>query len=425
MKRFGIIAGVAATLLLLASCGLLSGGGGGPTTINGTLVGILGVPVAGASVTIGSTTVTSDSSGSFSIANVTPPYDVTVSSTANNWAHVFVGVSATSPVLLPAGAIAGGLPPMSQATMAGTILTGTTIDTTHPVEVCLEGVTELVVGCQTLTTSGSYSITANWPSTANVAVKVHALQITLPSAGALPNGYTGYAVSAASTTMVPGNSYTQTLTLGTAPGVASLSGTITTPSGLTTQGLLVLARLSPTFVIPLGQLNLSGTSTAYAATVPTLSGASYIVVALGSNSAGLTAEWKVNLAAGSNRDVTVGGLPTVTAPPSSAGPGDTFTVGNTAGAPLTVVFTPNTSGAGPILAVTTSQSSVTMPSVLPVTSGTVYKWAPVINPAETLDQSTSDWLGGFFSLLGAGGATLDADGGFAYLQSGVPTFTVP
>ena len=430
MKRSATFVAAAAVLLLLASCNTTPGGGGGPTTstVNGTLVGILDTPVAGASVTIGSTTVTSDAAGAFSIDNVTPPYDVTVSSTADNWAHVFVGLTSTSPVLLPYGAVANSSPPSSTATMGGTITTATPIDSTHPVEVCLEGVSETVFGCDTLTSSATYTINADWASTANVAVRVHALQMTLPSSGAMPNGYAGYAVSSSSTTMVPGTSYSRNLTLGAAPGVAAISGTITAPSSVTSGGMSLFVRLSPQLLIPLGDLNLTGTSTSYAATVPAFTGGSYTLLAMGVGSNITSARWSTGLTAGSGRDLAVAAAPTVASPPASAGPGDTFTVGNTGGAPLTVIFYPASASTGPVLAVTTSQSSVTMPSTLPVASGTAYDWMPIINPGESLDQVSGDWLSGLYLLLSSFGPySLDTNGSFATLAifGTPPSFTVP
>jgi hypothetical protein len=368
--------------------------------------------------------VTSDATGAFSIDNVTPPYDVTVSNTTANWAHVFVGLTSTSPTLFPYGAVAGTTLPASSATMNGTITTGTTIDSTHPVEVCVEGLSEVVVGCQTLTSSNTYSITANWASTANVSVKVHALQMVLPSAGAMPSGYAGYAAYTGSTTMVPGSTYSQNVTLGAAPSTAALSGTITAPSGLASGGVLVFLRLTSRFTIPIGNVSLAGTSTAYSATVPAMSGASYQLVALGSATGIMSGKWQTSVAAGSGRDLTLAAAPTVASPPSSAGPGDTFSVGNTGGAPLTVVFFPATAGAGPVLAVTTSGTSVTMPNTLPVASSTVYHWGAIVNPGESLDQATGDWIGGYYSLLSTAGAGLASDGGFA-ANTGPFSFTVP
>ena len=388
------------------------------------MVGILGAPAGGVTVTIGSRTVTSDTSGAFSVPDVTPPYDVTVSSAADNWAHVFVGLSSPTPTLLAAGAIAGSTPTASNATVAGTISTTTPIDATHPVEVCVEGVSTEVVGCKTLTTSNSYSITARWASTANVAVRLHALQMTLPSSDALPTGYEGYAFSSSSTTFVPGGSYSRNLTLGSAPSTTSISGTVTAPAGLTSESVLVLARLTPYFVIPLGEGAFTGTSMPYTAAVPAFGGSSYTILAGGSASGALTSRWRTGLTAGTGRNVTLAPLPTVTSPPSIAGPGDTFTVGNTGGAPLTVMFTPQSSSA-PTLAVTTSQASVVMPSTLHVPSGSGYDWTPFVNPGETLSQASSDWLEGLYGLLTAGGLNVKADGGLAMILMSAPSFTVP
>jgi hypothetical protein len=422
-KRTGIIAAVATCLLLLLAACSTTGGGPTPSTIDGTLVGLLGMPVVGATVTIGTTSTTSDAAGNFSIDNVTPPYDVTVSNTAANWAHVFVGLTSTSPTLQPAGAFIGGPPSLSTATITGTVTTGTTIDSTHPVEVCLEGVSVMVLGCDVLSSPGSYSINANWASTANVAVRVHALQMIVPSSGALPTGYVGYGVSSSTTTMVPGGSYSRNVSVGAVPGTSTLAGTITAPSGTSSTAYEVYARISPRLAIPLGSDSFTGTSAPYSATVPAIGGASYNLLAVGSTSSTWTAEWKVALTAGTGRDLTLAAVPTATVP-SSAGPGDTFTVNNTAGSPLTVVFGP-TSSSEPTLVVTTGDASVTMPSVLPITSGSTYTFNAIINPGESLTQASSDWFGGYFNLFLLNGAALTTDGGFAAQISGGPTFTVP
>ena len=424
MKRITVIAAAAAALLLLASCNT-TGGGPSPSTIAGTVVGAFNAPVVGATVTIGTASTTTDTTGAFSIDNVTPPYDVTVSNAANHWAHVFVGLTSTSPTLLPYGALAGPTPSVtSSATVGGTITGGTTIDSTHPVEVCLEGVTEQVFGCTTLTSSSSYSISAGWLSTSNVAVKVHAIQMVLPSAGAMPSGYAGYGVTGGSTTLVPGGTYSQNLALGSAPTTASLSGTVTAPSSVTSGGVLVFLRLSPQFVIPLADMNLTGASTPYSLSVPAPAGSSYQLVAVGTTSGAPSLRWKASVPAGSGQDLTLPDRPTTVSPPSSAGPGDTFTVGNTGGAPLTVVFFPSTSSTAPVLAVTTSGTSVTMPSVLPVASGTTYGWGAIVNPGESLGQAAGDWIAGYLGLTATSGQLVGADGSFAVSATG-STFTVP
>lgn len=421
MKRLGafVLAGMA--VLVLAACGTVS-----TPTIDGTVLTLANAPVVGATVTIGTTSTTTDANGAFSIAGVTPPYDVTVSSTSGNWAHVFVGLSSTTPTLSPVGALVGGPPATSTATIGGTIATGVPIDATHPVEVCVEGVTEAVGGCATVSSGTSYNVTARWLSTANVSVKVHALQMTVPSAGALPTSYHGYYASA-STTLVPSNSYTNDVTLIGAVSSTALSGTVTADASITSGQYLVMVQVAPNLLMPLGSAALTGATTPYTALVPTLTGATYTLYGSGSTSAsGISLSWRVDLTAGAGRDLTIAGVPTPASSPTSAGPGDTFPVTGTGAAPLTVVFVPSSSPTAPYLAVTTSGTSVVMPSTLPVPSGSVYNWTPVTNPGETLAQAaTNGGVTAYFRLMAAQIFDQPFDGGFALGSGSSTSFTVP
>jgi len=185
----------------------------------------------------------------------------------------------------------------------------------------------------------------------------------------------------------------------------------------------VYARISPRLAMPLGGGSFTATSATYSATVPTIPGASYNLLGLGTTSTTATAGWRVSLTPGAGRDLALATVPTATVP-SSAGPGDTFTVGNTGGSPLTVVFGPSSSSQ-PTLVVTTGGTSVTMPNVLPITSGSTYTFNFVVNPGESLTQASSDWFGGYFNLFLLNGLAVSSDGGFAAQTSGGPTFTVP
>jgi len=243
---------------LLAACGTTHSGGG-PVTVQGTVVGLVGSPLPSASVSIGSvTTTTSDATSAFSIANVTPPYDATVSSVSGNLAHVYEGLSTATPTLFPVTALGGGVAITSSATFAGTVTTSVAASGTHRLVVCVDGVTQEVYGGSTYTspttaTTVDYSLSVAWRSTANVAVRVHAVRYARASATDLPSSYYGYAKTASSTTLVPGTTCTSiNLSPFGAMGSNALSGTVSVPAGYTSAQVLLMVRVSPTLSIPLG-----------------------------------------------------------------------------------------------------------------------------------------------------------------------------
>jgi hypothetical protein len=436
MKRLAKVVIVAAALLVLAACSSTPAGGGGtsPTTVQGTVVGLIGSPLANATVTIGSTSDTSDLAGTFSIANVTAPYDATVSSVSGNWAHVYQGLSTATPTLFPIAALGGSVTVASNATVTGTVTTSTTVSSTHPLVVCVEGVSNEVFGCDMLTTpttptTTDYSISAGWVSTANVAVRVHALQFARPTSSDLPSSYYGYARTTGSTTLVPGGTYpSNDLTLLGAIGSSTLSGTVSVPTGFTSVQVTLMARLSPTLSIPLGSAVLTGPGYTYSGHVPTFTGATFTLAAISASTAGTTTietlQWKQGLSAGANRDIALSAGATLASMPASASAGDTFSVTG-GGAPLTVAFMPSSSPTAPQLAVTTSRSSVTLPGTLAIPSGSTYRVLTITNPGESLEQAASDWLDGYFSLLLTSGMATHRDGGVTLASDSGATFTVP
>ena len=429
MKRLATFVVAATGLLLLAACSTTPSGGG-PETIQGRVVGLLGSPLPNATVSIGSATATSDGTGAFSIPNVTPPYDATVSSVSGNWAHVYQGLSTATPILFPVGVLAGGTTVTSNATVQGTVTTSVTASSTNPLVVCVEGVNVEVYGCNSYTTPTTattvdYSITAGWITTSNVAVRVHALQYARATSTSLPSSYYGYAKTTSTTTLVPGNTYSSiNLMLMGTMGSNALSGSLSVPAGFTSVGVMVMARVSPTLSIPLGSATLTGPGYAYTAQVPAFTGATSTVLAIGSATGKIALAWKQDLTAGTGRDVSLSQVPTVASLPASASPGDTFNVTGTTGAPLTVVFQPSASPTAPALAMTTSQSSVTLPSTLAIPSGSTYSVLTVSNPDESLDRASGDWLDGYYAVLATSGLAIHADGG-ATISSPTGTFTVP
>ncbi len=424
MKRIGLSVAVLAVLVTLAACNSGTTNSTPPTptatSVNGTVVGFRGSPISGVSVQIGSATTTTDTSGHFTIANVTPPYDVTVSDPTGTppWVHAFEGMTSASPTLTP---LTSALVSASttNATFSGTITGGTTVDASHPVYVCAEAVSGRPFGCTT-TASSSYSLTVRWFGSGSVQVKLHALQVTLAGTPPLPTGYPGSYVSATATTLASGDTPTEAIALSAGPTSSSLSGTVTIPIGYPSGQIVVAMQVGNALTMPLARIPLTSTSTSYpyAIAVPDVSGATSTLYAEAHSSfTQFSQQWKTGLTPGSNRDMTLSSAPVLVSPPNGSPQVPTttdFSFVNSNGAPVTAYFL----GGPPWLAVTTMSTSVKLPTAISIPSSTNYNWSVVANAGESgVDAAASDWAAGYLAFTSAQAALPAQSGGAAWAFS--------
>jgi hypothetical protein len=164
-----------ATLLSACGGGGGGGGGGGPITISGIVVNSTGAPVSGANLILNnssSSLVTTGADGTFSFANVTPPYVLTLKS--GTAIAEYRNLTRANPQLT--SSILGGV--ASTATLAGDV-TGPT----YPLPLgqgiivgASNGVLPFGVGANS--TTGAYSGTFLWAGSASKTTDLVALRAT-------------------------------------------------------------------------------------------------------------------------------------------------------------------------------------------------------------------------------------------------------
>lgn len=186
MDRLGALTAAA---LLVAGCS--SGGsntsGGDPPpptriTVSGTVVDETGRPYAGAWVSVGNDGASSAADGTFSIANVALPYDVTVVAEGDLTITHVQGVRAAAPVLSFVRRSRG---PLRTATVEGTATPETR-----------SGHSAYVFGPETRTSpslSGAYALPAAWHGEASTTLNVREILLDTGVPDGWPVGY-AYAV---------------------------------------------------------------------------------------------------------------------------------------------------------------------------------------------------------------------------------------
>ena len=164
MRSF--LAGTMLLLIFMMGCkkddsGTGGGGGGGVITVSGIVKDSYLIPVSGVLVIIsGKTPVTSSANGSFSVSDVTTPYDVTVVVGTTKTAVVYQGLTRTDPVLFAYGV---PTPTLKTATISGTVPGAASARTRV---FFVSGVKLWSTNANA--TTGAYTITATWYDTNSV-----------------------------------------------------------------------------------------------------------------------------------------------------------------------------------------------------------------------------------------------------------------
>src|SRR5690606_4626033 len=107
--------------------------------------------------------------------------------------HVFEGFTSEAPVVWPSDtALLDTVIPKS-ADVSGTVLGGGAVAADRVIQVCLEGFTTVVIGCDIVGPGEtSYTVNGRWFTTATAGVRVHALHYQLGVDGSVV-AYHGYA----------------------------------------------------------------------------------------------------------------------------------------------------------------------------------------------------------------------------------------
>lgn len=384
-------------------------------TVTGSVVALFGAPLSGASVSSQGVAAVTAADGSFTLAGLSVPYDVTVYSTADQWVHVFEGMTTSDPVLMPAGAALGSSPSFKSAALSGT-LTGATVPVAagHVMVVCAEGLSgPTYASCDRLTPGDStYSLTVSWNGAASEPIRVHALEYAVDGGG-IPTAYGGYGM--AETTVTDGGTLTKDVALGAGPSSTTFTGAVSTAPGLTLSTAYASLRLSDNLSIAIAPFD---PTLPFSLPMPNLTNATFdAMVTATSASTGQSAGWKVR-STGSAGMVELGAPPVLITPP----PGSTdvtlatqFKAANEAGGVLTFIWM--SSGSAPAFAVTTAGDTATIPDVagIALPPATAYNLLMIGSTGyTTVDAATQAYLQDFYNVMllsTNGGPGPSTDGG--------------
>jgi hypothetical protein len=388
----------------------------GSLTVHGRVQQTLRRPVVGATVVIQGSSVATDATGAFTIGGLSVPYDVVVgSSLGSGTVHRFEGLTSPTPMLRPT-LDANRAPTLGFGTSVDGAFDGGALGADEVVVVCVEGLDEVVSGCDTLGVgAAAYSIGAGWFDAAVVPVRVHALRFVVDGTG-VPTAYLGYASSALDLT----DGVAAVADLDFDPvGADALTGTTDHPAALPDTDLVVLARFGPHLSMPI--VEVADPADAFALLVPVLPGLSYDVLFVGSGAGDTVLSWKhdVGLEAGALRVVPTA-QPVAPAEGASAVDGTTPFGSTAVGGARTYVWIA-VGAPGVVIALTTTQTTVTIPDPTiggyPFPAGAAYTWRVLGHGDADADAAAAGGYADYFTLLVAlltgGGPGVDGDRTFA------------
>jgi len=393
--------------------------------VNGTLIDALGAPLAGLTVTSpGQAPVVSGVDGSFTLSDMTVPYDLVVVDTANSVGHRFEGLTAAEPRVMPISAIISGLTGDLSATVSGTLTHASLIPVpaNHGATVCLEGLNGSVVACDYLGVGESdYDLFPSWwqPDDLNVRVRAYVYEA---DASGKPTAIV--AVGTAGPTLLSDSDNAMVnVNLSDASGQASVTVDVSVPPGYDIANLSLVTHYGQfaSFALGTGGSD-SATETLIA---PFFSGAPLTVLATGSPTApdasSSTIAWSSGHMSGDSVDLDLP-QPATAISPAEGATGITsstvYSVANTSGGVLTYLLQPT--GIGPVFATTTMAETATFPDLatfgmgLPTSAS--YFWGVIAthHVTSTDDAVTgAGYLGDFVALSVAaagGGGTISGAG---------------
>ena len=320
----------------------------------------------------GKPAVMSGPNGAFSVADISPPYDIyTVGNSGLLGSPVptvtyYKGVTRPDPIVNVAGPSTLIAFLQSTATVNGTKTGG---DATTPMLIVWDS------GGSVTAAPPSYTLTARWPKATTRMGVLYGFQLTTRPTGA-PNTFPGFG-SSGQTTLTEATTQTVNITM-TAPQTATLTGQITSPTGFPTPSITLNQQLG-TGVIALWT---SSTTTTADATIPVIAAGKSTVYATASLNGAITQFVDPGLNA--SKDITFA-LP---APAVQLAPVDTATGVNTTtafswtGTPMTVyelniASTTTTGTAKARYIVYTTDATATIPMVPEVAlpSNQSFTWA--------------------------------------------------
>jgi len=337
-------------------------------TVTGIVIGTFGEPLSGTTLYIaGRPATTSAGDGTFTVTDVSVPYDLTVAF-GTVAANTYLGLTSPTPTLRPYIALAQE-PALPRAAVSGS-LTGafSPVPADHVAVICPEGLSGAVMalnGCTFLSSSTTnYTLDLVWPSGSDAQVRLRAYLYQTDAGGAV----IGIAATGTVTIDVTdGGAHLLDIGLVAAsPALADLEFTVTAPAGYDV-GSQVISSLATgrSFMGPFSTVTTSPTQVI----APQLAAATYTVLLTGSSAANNTSgAWKTGLTSGSsfNLDLAVGPMLVSPAPGATGVDENTnFVATNPVGGSLHFVFS-GYDPADPLLIVSTTSTTIKLPDLGPI-----------------------------------------------------------
>ena len=390
-------------------------------TVDGVVLGIDGVPLAGILAYAQGELTTTGADGAFRLEGITAPYTLTLGSGGTGgWVHAYEGLTATAPLLVPTGPALDGY----AAGIQGALLGIGALPDDEFVSVGVEGTSAPVLGYGGVTGGGaSYGGFAFWRAPGTLApARVHALRIRVDAQGN-PLAYYGYDVR--DVTLVDGATTTADVQLNLPVADARLEGTVTVASGGVATGTRVLARFGASYALP---FYAGPAATVLSLPAPDVGDGSVVVVAEAGYPHGTTLAW-TSVPVGPAFAFEAPTPPQLLAPVPGAADVTTATEFRAQGGPAggrLFVWDPVAASDGPRLALTTAADTARLPDVAPLglalVPGGRYEWRVRALAAENYQAATSvPAIDGIMFLYGALGA-VPQDGAVA--SSGFRTMTL-
>lgn len=203
-------------------------------TVTGTVIAVNGSPVSGASISIGAQNAITDSTGTFTISNVTPPY--TLVAVSGKVGLVYQELTLPGPTIV---FINLNPTPPQQGTVTGNITPATNLGVSGYQTTVAWGSPETSIYTYYSNFSANpYSLSLNWLGPASTTGNLHVLQTQLHSVTGLPVAYTGYQTKQGVVVAASGTTTMQDMTMNSVT-TANLSGTVTVPAQYTLDGNVI------------------------------------------------------------------------------------------------------------------------------------------------------------------------------------------
>ena len=294
---FSLAALLSLLLALVSGCSSDSDSptGSSTITVSGRVVDGQRRPVPNAPVVItGLPAVTSNANGAFSIAGVTPPYDITVVISSTKLGITYRGLTRSDPTLVN---LFSSSPATNNATISGTVSGGAgyPLPANHTSSVVYVS-PEASGGSTPSSGTGTYSLNLSWDGISTTTGTLHALQWETSGTG-MPLAYKGYATKAGVIVSNGGSFPNQNLPMASVTS-GTISGTITVPGTVTLAAKVLSLAFSSTRSISLG--SESGAAAAFTYTVPNVTGTTITLGALGSGAGGQAIASKTGILVGAS-----------------------------------------------------------------------------------------------------------------------------